>query len=78
MGFDVIKPMGAFYIFPRCPIEDDVAFVHELQHEHHVLTVPGIAFGAPGYFRLVYCVEDRVLEASVAGLAKIAKKYKLS
>jgi len=77
MGYTVNKPQGAFYIFPRCPIEDDVAFVHELQQEHHVLTVPGVAFGTPGYFRLVYCVDDRTLECSMPGLEALAKKYKL-
>lgn len=78
MGYTVNKPQGAFYIFPRTPIEDDVAFVHELQNEHHVLTVPGVAFGTPGYFRLVYCVDDATLEAAMPGLEAIAKKYKLS
>jgi len=77
MGYKVNKPQGAFYIFPRCPIEDDVAFVRELQQEHHVLSVPGVAFGTPGYFRLVYCVNDRTLERSMPGLAALAKKYKL-
>jgi aspartate aminotransferase len=76
-GYTVNKPEGAFYIFPKCPVKDDVAFVHELQHEHHVLTVPGVAFGAPGYFRLVYCVDDDLLEKSMPGLEKIAKKYGL-
>jgi aspartate aminotransferase len=77
MGYQVNKPQGAFYIFPKCPIPDDIAFVHELQHEHHVLTVPGVAFGTPGYFRLVYCVDDRTLEASMPGLEALAKKYGL-
>jgi aspartate aminotransferase len=76
-GYTVNKPQGAFYIFPKCPIEDDVAFVRELQHEHHVLTVPGVAFGVHGYFRLVYCVDDDLLEKSMPGLEKIAKKYGL-
>jgi aspartate aminotransferase len=77
MGYKVNKPQGAFYIFPKCPIEDDVAFVHELQNELHVLTVPGVAFGVHGYFRLVYCVDDALLEKSMPGLEKIAKKYGL-
>jgi len=77
MGYKVNKPQGAFYIFPKCPIEDDVAFVHELQNEHHVLTVPAVAFGMHGYFRLVYCVDDRTLEASMPGLRALAKKYGL-
>jgi aspartate aminotransferase len=76
-GYTVNKPQGAFYIFPKCPIPDDVAFVHELQREHHVLTVPGVAFGIHGYFRLVYCVDDDLLEKSMPGLEKIAKKYGL-
>ena len=77
MGYTVNKPQGAFYIFPKTPIEDDVAFIHELQQEYHVLAVPGVAFGSPGYFRLVYCVDDRTLESSMPGLAALAKKYGL-
>jgi len=78
MGYSVNKPEGAFYIFPKTPIADDVAFVHELQKEHRVLTVPGVAFGAPGYFRLVYCTDDELLEKSMPGLEAMAKKYGLS
>jgi aspartate aminotransferase len=77
MGYQVNKPQGAFYIFPRCPIDDDVAFIHELQQDHHVLGVPGIAFGQKGYFRLVYCTDDRTLECSLPGLEAMAKKYGL-
>jgi len=77
-GYTVNKPEGAFYIFPKCPIEDDVAFVRELQNDRHVLTVPGVAFGMHGYFRLVYCVDDALLEKCMPGLEKIAKKYGLS
>jgi len=77
MGYKVNKPQGAFYIFPKTPIEDDVAFIHELQQEYHVLTVPGVAFGTPGYFRLVYCVDDRTLECSMPGLEALAKRYKI-
>lgn len=77
MGYQVNKPQGAFYIFPETPVADDVAFVHELQREHRVLAVPGVAFGTHGYFRLVYCVDDRTLECAMPGLAALAKKYKL-
>ncbi len=77
MGYTVNKPQGAFYIFPKCPIEDDVAFVHELQNEHHVLTVPGVAFGIHGYFRLVYCVEHELLDKCMPGLEQMARKYGL-
>ena len=77
MGYSMVKPMGAFYIFPKSPIDDDVAFVKELQ-KHNVLVVPGKGFGAPGYFRISYCVEDWIIEGSLAGFRAAAKQYGLS
>ena len=74
MGYSVIKPRGAFYMFPKSPLEDDVAFVRELQ-QWRVLTVPGRGFGSPGYFRISYCVTDRTLEGSLAGFRKAAPKF---
>jgi aspartate aminotransferase len=76
MGYSVMKPQGAFYMFPQSPLEDDVAFVRELQ-SWLVLTVPGSGFGTPGYFRISYCVDDRTLEGSVAGFSKAAQKFNL-
>ena len=72
LGYQIVKPQGAFYLFPRSPIEDDVEFVARLQ-QHNVLTVPGLGFGSPGYFRISYCLEDRVLEGSLDGFAKGAR-----
>ena len=73
MGYDVVKPQGAFYMFPASPIADDLAFVAELQ-ERNVLTVPGSGFGLPGYFRISYCVDDGALEGALPGFeATIAK-----
>ncbi len=66
IGYDIVKPGGAFYLFPKSPLEDDVEFVRTLQ-EKMVLVVPGSGFGGPGYFRLSFCVEDRVLEGSLDG-----------
>jgi aspartate aminotransferase len=77
MGYDIIKPSGAFYVFPRCPIPDDVAFIRELQ-QHRVMTVPGSGFGAPGYFRISYCTEDWVIEGSLAGFRAVARHHGLS
>jgi len=75
MGYSLNKPQGAFYMFPRTPIEDDVAFVKELQ-QWLVLAVPGQGFGAPGYIRLSYCVDDRTLEGALDGLGRAIKKFK--
>ncbi|MCH8745893.1 MAG: pyridoxal phosphate-dependent aminotransferase, partial [Chloroflexi bacterium] len=76
LGYSVVKPQGAFYLFPKSPIEDDVAFVEALQ-EWNVLTVPGRGFGTPGHFRISYCVEDRVLEGAINGFARAAEKFGL-
>ena len=76
MGYSMMKSQGAFYMFPRSPIEDDLSFVKELQ-EQNVLTVPGSSFGLSGYFRVSYCVEDKTLEGSLVGFKKIAQKFNL-
>ena len=66
IGYDVVKPQGAFYMFPKSPIEDDVEFVAELQ-KYNVLVVPGRGFGMPGYFRISFCVTDETLSGSIPG-----------
>ena len=75
LGYDFVKPEGAFYLFPRTPIEDDVAFVGALQEEN-ILTVPGSGFGGPGHFRIAYCVSDEVIKGSLPGFERTMKKYK--
>ena len=77
MGYKLVKPQGAFYMFPRSPIENDVEFVHELQ-KLNVLTVPGRGFGTPGYFRISYCVNHKTLEGSLFGFRKVAEQFRLS
>ncbi len=77
MGYSVVRPQGAFYMFPKSPIEDDVAFVRELQ-KHNVLVVPGSGFGTPGHFRISYCVDDHTIEGSLDGFRSIARSYGLS
>ena len=74
MGYSVVKPQGAFYLFPQSPLPDDEAFVAALQ-EYNVLVVPGKGFGTPGHFRISYCLEDRVLEGAMAGFAAAAERY---
>ena len=74
MGYSAFKPQGAFYLFPKAPGDDDVAFVDELQ-KHNVLVVPGRGFGTPGHFRISYCVEDRVLEGAMEGFARAARAF---
>lgn len=77
MGYQFIRPQGAFYLFPHSPIPDDVAFVKALQNER-ILTVPGSGFGAPGYFRIAYCVEDATITNALEGFRRVAKEYGLT
>lgn len=72
LGFRMVKPGGGFYLFPQSPLEDDVAFVRKAL-EHNILLVPGSGFGAPGYFRIAYCVGMDVIERSLPAWEKLAK-----
>ena len=65
-GYDFIKPKGAFYLFPKSPIEDDVLFCSYLQKQK-ILAVPGRGFGAPGYFRLAFCADEDYIIRSADG-----------
>jgi len=76
LGYRVVKPQGAFYMFPKTPIENDVEFVHELQ-KLNVMTVPGRGFGSPGYFRISYCVNHSTLEGALEGFKKAAGLFRL-
>ena len=73
IGFDMVKPDGAFYLFPKSPLEDDVAFV-KLAQKHNILLVPGAGFGAPGFFRIAYCVDKAVIERSLPAWRHLAKE----
>jgi len=74
-GYEFMPPKGAFYIFPKSPLADDAEFVGMLQ-EQKILAVPGRGFGAPGYFRLAFCVDDSVIERSTAGFLKAMARAK--
>jgi len=73
LGFHMVKPGGGFYLFPRSPLADDVAFVR-LAQKHNILLVPGAGFGAPGYFRIAYCVESAVIERSLPAWEQVARE----
>jgi aspartate aminotransferase len=74
-GYDFTTPPGAFYLFPRTPIEDDVAFVRDLQKEL-ILVVPGSGFAGPGHFRIAFCVDDRTIVNALPGFKKVMQKYR--
>ncbi len=73
-GFSVPKGGGAFYLFPQSLEPDDVAFCQRAQ-DFDLLLVPGSAFGAPGYFRLAYCVSRDKVTGSFPKWKALAKSY---
>ncbi len=73
-GYDFVEPPGAFYLFPKTPIPDDVKFVSELQKEL-ILTVPGSGFGGPGHFRIAFCVDDLTIKNAMPGFKRVMKKF---
>lgn len=74
-GYEFSKPEGAFYLFPKTPIEDDVSFVAALREEN-ILTVPGSGFHGPGHMRIAYCVDDRTIEKAIPGFAKTIRRFR--
>lgn len=74
-GYQFVTPPGAFYLFPRAPIADDVAFVKALQKEL-ILTVPGSGFAGPGHFRIAFCVDDATITGALPGFARVMAQYK--
>lgn len=73
-GYQCVKPQGAFYLFVKALEDDDKAFAAKAK-EHNLLIVPGSSFGCPGYCRIAYCVDYRVIERSLPGFKKLAGEY---
>ncbi len=74
-GYKFVKPEGAFYLFVKSPIPDDVKFVKMLLQKN-ILVVPGSGFGGPSYFRIAYCVDDATIINSIQGFAEAIKECK--
>lgn len=76
LGFDCIKPEGAFYLFVKSPIADEKEFCNEAK-KYNILIVPGSSFACPGYVRMAYCVSYETIVNSLPEFAKLAKQYNL-
>lgn len=74
MGFECVKPEGAFYLWVKTPI-DEAEFV-DLCKKHLVLVVAGSGFAGPGYVRLAYCISPEVIERSIPKFAAIMDEIK--
>ncbi|MBC9785819.1 pyridoxal phosphate-dependent aminotransferase [Heliobacterium chlorum] len=74
LGFEMVKPQGAFYLFPKSPLADDIEFIRRAQR-HNILLVPGTGFGKPGYFRIAYCMEKKIIENSLPAFTALAREF---
>jgi aspartate aminotransferase len=68
-GYDAPRPQGSYYVFPKTPIPDDIAFIGMLQEEG-ILAVPGAGFGRPGHMRLSLTIPLDELERSLGGFER--------
>ncbi len=78
LGFECLKPQGAFYLFVKSPLEDYQTFINEGKKQH-ILMVDAAGFGCPGYVRLAYCVSPEMIQRSFPAfdaLAEAIKAYK--
>ena len=74
-GYQCIKPQGAFYLFVKTPIENEVEFCN-LAKEKNILIVTGAAFGCPGYVRIAYCVAYKTIENALPGFKALIDELK--
>ncbi|MCQ2497484.1 MAG: pyridoxal phosphate-dependent aminotransferase [Lachnospiraceae bacterium] len=73
LGFEVVRPGGTFYIFPKALEDDAVAFCNKAK-EYDLILVPSDSFGVPGYFRMAYCIDTEKVERSIPMLRKFVKE----
>ena len=73
LGFTVVKPGGTFYIFPKALEDDAVAFCNKAK-DYDLILVPADGFGAPGYFRMAYCIDTEKVERSLTALREFVEK----
>ncbi len=74
LGFECIRPEGAFYLFVKSPLEDEKAFCAAAK-KYNILIVPGTSFACPGYVRLAYCVSYETIVNSLPKFKELAAEF---
>lgn len=74
IGYDVIKPDGAFYMFVKA-LEDDAFEFFERAKKYELLLVPGDDFGCAGFVRISYCVDTDLIVRSLESFKKLFEDY---
>lgn len=73
LGFECIKPQGAFYLWVKAPSNNEMELVNAAK-KHNILLVPGSSFACPGYVRIAYCVSYETIMNSMPGFTKVAEE----
>ena len=74
MGFTVVRPDGAFYLFVKSPLADARAF-SEAAKKYELLLVPSDSFGVLGYLRISYCVDTDTIRRALPAFEQLAKEF---
>ena len=74
IGYNVIKPDGAFYLFVKSLIDDDVEFSKKAI-EYNLLLVPSESFGIKGYVRIAYCTNEKTIINSISKFKELYDFY---
>lgn len=72
LGFEVVRPGGTFYIFPKALEDNAVAFCQKAL-KYDLVLVPSDSFGVPGYFRMAYCIDTEKVVRSLPALRKFVE-----
>ncbi len=75
LGYNCVRPDGAFYLFVKALEEDANAFCEKAK-KYELLLVPGDDFGCPGYVRISYCVKQSQIVDSLPAFEKLIAEYK--
>lgn len=75
IGYDCVKPDGAFYLFVKA-LEEDAYKFYEKAKSHEILVVPCDDFGVKGYVRIAYCVDKKRIISSIPYFKKLFNEYK--
>ena len=73
LGFEVVRPGGTFYIFPKA-LEDDAVQFCKKARRYNLILVPSDSFGVPGYVRMAYCIDTEKVRRSLPALERFVKE----
>jgi len=75
LGYECVRPDGAFYLFVKA-LEDDANAFSEKAKSLNLLIVPADSFGCPGYVRIAYCVDPEMIKRSMPAFKKLRDMYR--